>query len=117
RYCIKMATGSGKTKVMSLAVVWQFINAVRECDEIARDYAKTFLLIAPNVIVLERLKADFTGGRIFRADPLIPKPLEIFWDFDCVMRGEGEKAHAEGALFLTNIQQFYERSVGKKDEE
>ena len=29
RYCIKMATGSGKTKVMSLAVVWQFMNAVR----------------------------------------------------------------------------------------
>jgi type III restriction enzyme len=117
RYCIKMATGSGKTKVMSLAVVWQFMNAVRESDEIARDYAKTFLVIAPNVIVLERLKIDFAGGRVFRADPLIPKPLEIFWDFDCVMRGEGEKAHAEGTLFLTNIQQFYERGNGKKDGE
>lgn len=117
RYCIKMATGSGKTKVMSLAVVWQFMNAVRESEEIARDYAKTFLLIAPNVIVLERLKTDFAGGRIFRVDPVIPKPLEIFWDFDCVMRGEGEKAHAEGTLFLTNIQQFYERGTGRKDEE
>ncbi len=30
RYCIKMATGSGKTKVMSLAIAWQFLNAVRE---------------------------------------------------------------------------------------
>ncbi len=117
RYCIKMATGSGKTKVMSLVVVWQFMNAVREVEEIARDYAKTFLLIAPNVIVLERLKTDFAGGRIFRADPLIPKPLEIFWDFDCVMRGEGEKAHAEGTLFLTNIQQFYERGSRTKNEE
>jgi type III restriction enzyme len=117
RYCIKMATGSGKTKVMSLAVVWQFMNAVRESEEVARDYAKTFLIIAPNVIVLERLKTDFAGGRVFRADPLIPKPLEIFWDFDCVMRGEGEKAHAEGTLFLTNIQQFYERGNGKKDSE
>ena len=28
RYCIKMATGSGKTKVMSLAVAWQYFNAV-----------------------------------------------------------------------------------------
>ncbi|MGH8591828.1 MAG: DEAD/DEAH box helicase family protein, partial [Gammaproteobacteria bacterium] len=109
RYCIKMATGSGKTKVMSLAMVWQFMNAVREEDRIARDYARTFLLIAPNVIVFERLKTDFAGGRIFRADPLIPKPLEIFWDFDCVLRGEGEKAHATGTLFLTNVQQFYER--------
>ena len=30
RYCMKMATGSGKTKVMALAVAWQFFNAVDE---------------------------------------------------------------------------------------
>ena len=117
RYCIKMATGSGKTKVMALAVAWQYFNAVREPDEIAKDYAKTFLIVAPNVIVFERLKTDFAGGRIFRADPVIPKELEIFWDFDCVIRGEGEKAHAEGTLFLTNVQQFYERPDRAEEEE
>jgi type III restriction enzyme len=117
RYCIKMATGSGKTKVMSLAVVWQFLNAVREPEDVASDYAKTFLIIAPNVIVFERLKLDFAGGYIFQRDPLIPKELRIFWDFDCVMRGEGEKAHAEGTLFLTNIQQFYERGGRNNDDE
>ncbi len=74
RYCAKMATGSGKTKVMSLAIAWQYFNAVRE--EL-HDYARTFLVIAPNVIapnviVFERLKTDFAGGRIFRADPVIP---------------------------------------------
>lgn len=117
RYCVKAATGSGKTKTMSLAVAWQFFNAVREPDDVAKDYAKTFLLLAPNVIVLERLKTDFAGGRIFRADPVIPRELEIFWDFDCVMRGETEKAPAEGTLFLTNIQQFYERADRSADEE
>ena len=117
RYCIKMATGSGKTKVMALAIAWQFLNASRESDEIAKDYAKTVLLLAPNVIVFERLKTDFAGGRIFRADPVIPKELEIFWDFDCVMRGEAEKAHSEGTLFLTNIQQFYERADRTNDDE
>jgi type III restriction enzyme len=117
RYCIKMATGSGKTKVMALAVAWQFLNAAREQDEIARDYAKTFLILAPNVIVFERLKTDFAGGRIFRVDPVIPKELEIFWDFDCVIRGDAEKAHAEGALFLTNIQQFYERPDRTNEDE
>ncbi len=116
RYCTKMATGSGKTKVMALAIAWQFFNAVRE-EEIAKDYAKTFLLIAPNVIVLERLRLDFAGGRIFRSDPVIPKELEIFWDFDCIMRGDAEKAHAEGTLFLTNIQQFYERPDRSADNE
>ena len=117
RYCIKMATGSGKTKVMSLVVAWQFLNAVRKDAETAKDYAKTFLLIAPNVIVLERLKTDFTSGRIFKVDPIIPKELGIFWDLDCVMRGEGERAHSEGALFLTNIQQFYERPQRQDAEE
>jgi type III restriction enzyme len=117
RYCIKMATGSGKTKVMALAVAWQFFNAAREQDDTAKDYAKTFLVLAPNVIVFERLKTDFAGGRIFRSDPVIPRELEIFWDFDCVMRGDAEKGHAEGTLFLANIQQFYERPDRTNEDE
>jgi type III restriction enzyme len=117
RYCVKMATGSGKTKVMSLAIAWQFLNAVREQDDIAKNYAKTFLLLAPNVIVLERLKTDFANGSIFVNDPVIPRELGIFWELDCIMRGDSERAPAEGALFLTNIQQFYERPEGSGDEE
>lgn len=112
RYCTKMATGSGKTKVMSLAIVWQYFNAVREDDN---DYAKTFLILAPNVIVFERLKSDFEGGRIFFADPLIPREFRIFWEFDCVMRGDAERAPAEGMLFLTNIQQLYDRTERKNN--
>ena len=76
RYCVKMATGSGKTKVMSLAIAWQFFNAVAEARD---DFARSFLLIAPNVIVFERLRTDFEGGRIFRTDPVIPPELQIFW--------------------------------------
>lgn len=112
RYCTKMATGSGKTKVMSLAIAWQYFNAVRENED---DYAKTFLIIAPNVIVYERLKSDFEGGRIFNLDPLIPRELKISWEFDCVMRGDAERAPADGMLFLTNIQQLYDRTERKKN--
>lgn len=114
RYCVKMATGSGKTKVMALAIAWQYFNAVAEGRN---DFAKTFLLFAPNVIVFERLRHDFAGGRIFRADPLIPDELKIYWDFDCYMRGDAERAHSLGALYLTNIQQFYERPQRDEDEE
>src|SRR5205823_14019973 len=63
RYSIKMATGSGKTKVMALAMAWQFLNAARESEEVAKEYGKTFLVLAPNVIVFDRLKIDFAGGR------------------------------------------------------
>ena len=39
RYAIKMATGSGKTRVMALAMAWQYFNAVRgEGDEFARRF-------------------------------------------------------------------------------
>ncbi len=105
RYCVKMATGSGKTKVMSLAIAWHYFNAVAESRD---DFARTFLLVAPNVIVFERLQSDFAGGRIFRSDPVIPPELEIFWDFQCFTRGQSERGTSQGALYLTNIQQLYQ---------
>ncbi|HFE65842.1 MAG TPA: restriction endonuclease subunit R, partial [Chloroflexi bacterium] len=106
RYCLKMATGTGKTKVISLAIAWQYFNAVLED---AAAYAAVSLLIAPNVIVYERLRSDFAGGKIFRADPVIPPSLKIFWDFDCYLRGDSERASSQGALYVTNIQQLYQR--------
>jgi len=113
RYCFKMATGSGKTKVMALAVAWQYLNAIMENIP---GYSKTALLIAPNVIVFERLRLDFGGGRIFRADPIIPPEFVNSWDFECYMRGEGERARSEGALYLINVQQLYERPAEVDDE-
>lgn len=108
RYAIKMATGSGKTKVMSLAIAWQYFNAVAEASD---DYARTFLLLAPNLIVLDRLRADFSNGRIFKLDPVIPPELKIYWEFDSYMPGEPEKASSQGGLYLTNIQQLYQPSA------
>jgi type III restriction enzyme len=107
RFCTKMATGSGKTKVMSLAIVWHYWNAVMGGND--ADYARTFLIVAPNVIVLERLKLDFAGGLIFQRDPVMPPHLRYLWDVESVVRGEGERAHAEGLVLLTNIHQLYER--------
>ncbi len=107
RYAVKMGTGSGKTKVMALAMAWQYFNAVRgEGDH----YATTFLLIAPNVIVFERLAEDFAGGKVFKADPVIPPEYGILWDLDVYLRGEGERMQSAGALYVTNIQQLYEKA-------
>src|ERR1041384_3884544 len=106
RYALKMATGSGKTKVMALAIAWQYFNAVLGEGE---EYARNFLMIAPNIIVLERLKLDFENGTVFRNDPIIPPDFKIYWDFDVYVRGDAERTRSEGALYLTNIQQLYER--------
>lgn len=109
RYVYKMATGSGKTKVMSLLIAWSYFNAVREPSEIGNQYAKTFLVLAPNVIVYERLLQDFgNGGQIFRDDPVVPPEWRDQWQFDVVTRDEpAESANRDGAIFLTNIQQMY----------
>ena len=62
------------------------------------EYAKTSLIIAPNVIVFERLKLDFGGGRIFRADPVIPPEFKLYWDVESYMRGDSERASSQGAI-------------------
>lgn len=113
RYAIKMATGSGKTKVMAMAVVWQMANALHQ----PKEYASNFLVLAPNVIVFERLRQDFESGKMFRTDPLIPKHLKWMLEIDYYMRGDTERGSSTVALYLTNIQQFYERGSRTKDEE
>lgn len=111
RYAVKMATGSGKTLVMSMTVAWQYANAIRED---AAQYARTFLVLAPNVIVFERLKEDFADGKVFRTLPLLPRHFAFWWEMDYYMREDAERAHCDGALYLTNIQQFYERAAKKE---
>ncbi|MEK7856486.1 MAG: DEAD/DEAH box helicase family protein, partial [Acidobacteriota bacterium] len=106
RYCLKMATGSGKTLVFAMAIVWQFANYIRG----GKEYANNFLIIAPNVIVFDRLKTDFESGQVFRTLPLIPKHLEYFWEMEYYVRGDTERTNSDGSLYLTNIQQFYERA-------
>ena len=112
RYAYKMATGSGKTKVMSLLVAWSYFNAVLEGEDVVSDYSKTFLVLAPNVIVYERLKQDFgDDGKIFREDPVVPPEWRDRWQVEVVTRDDpSDFVTRDGALFLTNVQQMYERS-------
>ena len=108
RYCVKMATGSGKTLVMALAALYHYFNAELE-SHAQGGWSATSLLIAPNVIVYERLQSDFEGGKIFKVFPMIPPELQMFFDFSVYTRGQGERATSRGALYLTNIQQLYTR--------
>lgn len=68
RFVVKMATGVGKTKVLSLLIAWSYFHKLYEPDS---TLARNFLLIAPNIIVLDRLRADFDGLRIFFNDPVL----------------------------------------------
>jgi len=70
RYVMKLATGSGKTKVMSLLIAWSYFN---KRYETVCDLSTNFLVIAPNIIVLDRLRKDFDKLAIFYDDPVVPE--------------------------------------------
>jgi type III restriction enzyme len=109
RYAFKLATGAGKTKVMSLAIVWSYFHALRESDS---DMARHFVLIAPGLTVYERLKDDFRPGDgrpdIFDNDPLIPPEWRGDWNLSVVLQDEAAGAATGGVLYLTNIHRLYE---------
>ena len=70
RFVVKMATGTGKTKVLSLVLAWSFYHKLYEPES---QLARNFLVIAPNIIVLDRIYKDFQGLRIFlKDDPVLP---------------------------------------------
>ncbi len=60
KYAIKMATGTGKTWVMHAILIWQYLNAKYE-DIHSGLFSKNFLLVAPGLIVYERLLDAYLG--------------------------------------------------------
>jgi len=107
KYCFKMATGSGKTFVMELAMVWQYFNKLYESNG---KYSSHYLIITPNIIVFDRLKESFQNAREIKKYPFIPPEWRDDFDLQPVLRGEERTSkYSEGILFLTNIQQLYPR--------
>jgi len=105
RYAFKMATGSGKTVVMAMVMVWCYFH--RKMVK-GSDLSTNFLLLAPNVIVYQRLEKDFANNQIFYELPLIPPEWKSLWNVKVILRGQSTEPDPSGNLFLTNIQQIYE---------
>ncbi len=104
RFAFKMATGSGKTWVMAMAAVWAYFHKKQVPGS---ELSTNFLIVAPNVIVYQRLEKDFASNYIFRELPLVP-PEWGRLNFKVILRGEAADPNASGNLFLTNIHQLYE---------
>lgn len=110
RYVIKMATGSGKTKVLGLTLVWSYFHKLYEADS---DLSKDFLIIAPNIIVLNRLLKDFEGLSMFFEEPFIPEngTDDKDWknDFQVTLHIQDDlkPITASGNIFLTNVHRIF----------
>lgn len=114
RFVVKMATGGGKTKVMSLVIAWAYFHKRYEQDS---NLSKNFLLITPNVIVFERIKNDFEGNKIFFLDPVLPENgyMGQNWqdDFQITLHLQDDLKNVSniGNIFLTNIHRVFESEV------
>ncbi len=110
RMVIKMATGTGKTKVMSLILTWCYFHKLYEPES---QLARNFLVITPNIIVLDRIRHDFDGLKIFYEDPLLPdngyEGQNWHDDFQLTVHIQDavHVTHPFGNIFLTNIHRVY----------
>lgn len=111
RYVVKMATGSGKTKVLSLVLAWAYFHKLYEADS---ELSRNFLIITPNIIVLDRIRTDFEGLKIFFSDPVLPdngyEGQDWRSDFQPNLHIQDEIGAISntGNIFLTNIHRVYE---------
>jgi type III restriction enzyme len=76
RLCSKMATGSGKTILMSMLIAWQVLNKVTYPQE--KRFSKNILVIAPGLTVRNRLEVLVPGGagNYYQEFQIIPPGLE-----------------------------------------
>jgi type III restriction enzyme len=130
KYCLKMATGTGKTWVLGALLIWQYLNARFEEAPSGR-FTKRFLIVAPGLIVYERLldaylgKEEPGGTRSFETSDFkkfeelfIPRAYkEILFGFiqaNVVRKEElGRKVTGDGMIAITN----WHALVGEEEEE
>jgi len=111
RFVIKMATGSGKTKVLSLILAWSYFHKLYEENS---TLSRNFLVITPNIIVLDRIRTDFDGLKIFFEDPILPdngfEGQNWIDDFQLTLHIQDDVAitRKTGNIFLTNIHRVYD---------
>lgn len=139
KYCLKMATGTGKTWVLQALMIWQLLNktaALHDGDDDAR-FTRQFLVVAPGLIVYERLldafcgklvegqvgTRDFSTSDVFRfADLFIPEQCrESVFGFVrgnvCSKAEIGLKATGNGMIAITNWHLLSEVEEELPDEE
>ncbi len=70
KYCFKMATGTGKTWVLQALMIWQLLNKTAALEAGVDDarFTRHFMVVAPGLIVYERLLDAFCGKLVAASD-------------------------------------------------
>ena len=136
KYAVKMATGTGKTWVMHALIIWQMLNARYEDVESGR-FTQKFLIVAPGLIVYDRLLDAFCGRKKRDEEYRDPQTNDYYMNqevfiperyrdevFSFIQNnvvtkedGIGRKTTGEGLIALTNWHLFENQMEEKEQDE
>lgn len=136
KYAVKMATGTGKTWVMHALIIWQMLNARHEDVESGR-FTQKFLIVAPGLIVYDRLLDAFCGRKKRDEEYRDPQTNDYYMNQDVFIPeryrdevfsfiqnnvvtkedGIGRKTTGEGLIALTNWHLFENQMEEKEQDE
>jgi len=109
RQCCKMATGSGKTVVMAMAIAWHVLNKVANSQD-AR-FSKNVLVVAPGLTVKKRLAVLIPSdeGNYYERFRVVPPAL-----LDNLRQGKVLVTNWHALSWETEEQIKKKRSVDKR---
>lgn len=104
---LNIVTGGGKTAIIGACIAW-----LRWAHDV-----KSFLVLCPNTVVRERLRADFAAAKVFHDFELFPgihshylKDLGLH----ILEPGAAPQGMLESGIVLGNIQQFYGKGSNER---
>ena len=129
KYAVKMATGTGKTWVMHALLLWQMLGARHNPDD--KRFTQNFLIVAPGLIVYDRLLDAFCGRMERDKDGRNPETNDFHLNQDVFIpvhyrqevfsfiqnnvvtkeEGIGRKTTGDGLIALTNWHLFENQAL------
>lgn len=110
KYAVKMATGTGKTWVMHALLIWQLLNARHE-ETVSGRYTQRFLIVAPGLIVYDRLLDAFCGRKRRGEEYRDPQTNDLYLNQEVFIP---ERYRDEVFSFVQNSVVTKEDGIGKK---
>lgn len=104
---LNIVTGGGKTAIIGACIAWlRWVHGVR-----------SFVVLCPNTIVRDRLKADFAAARVFHDFDLFPSGRSHYVSdlgLHVLESGAAPQGMLESGIVLANIQQLYGGGANEK---
>ena len=104
---LNIVTGGGKTAIIGACIAWlRWVHDIR-----------SFLILCPNTIVRERLRADFAAAKVFHDFDLLPGVHSHYLKdlgLHVLEPGAATQGMLESGIVLGNIQQFYGKGSNER---